>query len=263
MTLFLTALLAHMLSDFVLQPESLVQLKTEGRVKGFVIHWAVVFCVTTLFLLPFGVRISLIFSLPVSVLHIIVDIGKLSLKNLSAPFSRLYLFICDQMAHLLIIAANLILVEALLYPSSIETLLVDMGLREVASEFGEKSFGPTLDYALLILSAVVFTVFAGAHIVRLILDGAAVPLNYRIPSAGRLVGMLERFIILVLVLSGSLSAVGFVLAAKSVARFRELEDRDFAEYYLIGTLASAGLGLVAGVACRYLQPTLNHSVPLW
>lgn len=59
-----------------------------------------------------------------------------------------------------------------------------------------------------------------------------------VPSVGFYVGMLERALILTFLLFEAPAAVGFVVAAKSVARFKELEDRAFAEYYLVGTLMS-------------------------
>lgn len=58
-------------------------------------------------------------------------------------------------------------------------------------------------------------------------------------NRGRVIGILERVLIYYFVLNGHLSAVGFVLAAKGVTRFKELDDREFAEYFLIGTLLSS------------------------
>ena len=58
-------------------------------------------------------------------------------------------------------------------------------------------------------------------------------------NRGRVIGILERVLIYYFVLNGYLSAVGFILAAKGITRFKELEDREFAEYFLIGTLLSA------------------------
>ncbi|MFW6174433.1 MAG: hypothetical protein ACOC5K_01510 [Chloroflexota bacterium] len=57
-------------------------------------------------------------------------------------------------------------------------------------------------------------------------------------ARGRIIGVLERMIVLTLALIGQWGAVGLVVAAKSIARFDALKDRDFGEYYLIGTLAS-------------------------
>jgi hypothetical protein len=38
-----------------------------------------------------------------------------------------------------------------------------------------------------------------------------------------------------------------VIAAKTLARFRQLDDRHFAEYYLVGTLASVTLALASSL----------------
>jgi hypothetical protein len=71
-------------------------------------------------------------------------------------------------------------------------------------------------------------------------------------SRGLLIGVLERALALTLVLIGQLGALGLILAAKALARFRALDDRDFAEYVLIGTLASILLALLVGVGVRVL-----------
>ena len=60
---------------------------------------------------------------------------------------------------------------------------------------------------------------------------------------GATIGILERLLIVAFVLTGSAAAIGFVVAAKTLARFRQLDDRDFAEYYLLGTLASVAVAL--------------------
>jgi hypothetical protein len=49
---------------------------------------------------------------------------------------------------------------------------------------------------------------------------------------------------------GETSAIGFVIAAKSIARFKELDDKEFAEYYLIGSLMSMLLALTGGLAIQ-------------
>jgi hypothetical protein len=66
--------------------------------------------------------------------------------------------------------------------------------------------------------------------------------------------VLERAITLTLLLLDQFGALGLVIAAKSIARFKALEDRDFAEYFLIGTLASVLLALLGGIAVRELLP---------
>lgn len=64
-------------------------------------------------------------------------------------------------------------------------------------------------------------------------------------KAGNMIGKLERVLIVILLLQSQYEAIGFVLAAKSIARFRQLDDKEFAEKYLVGTLASVLLALGA------------------
>lgn len=67
---------------------------------------------------------------------------------------------------------------------------------------------------------------------------------------GATIGVLERLIVCALVLSGQAAAIGFVIAAKTLARFRQLDDRHFAEYYLVGTLASVTLALSTSLVAQ-------------
>ena len=59
------------------------------------------------------------------------------------------------------------------------------------------------------------------------------------------------------VLVGAEAAVGFVIAAKTIARFKQLDDRGFAEYYLLGTLASVSVAIASG----YLGLAALSSLP--
>jgi hypothetical protein len=71
-------------------------------------------------------------------------------------------------------------------------------------------------------------------------------------ARGRIIGILERALALTLVLLGQFGALGLIVAAKALARFRGLEDRDFAEYFLIGTLASLLHAVAVGVGLLLL-----------
>ncbi len=63
---------------------------------------------------------------------------------------------------------------------------------------------------------------------------------------GEAIGVLERLLLVALVLLGEVAAIGFVVAAKTLARFKQLDEREFAEYYLLGTLASVTVALLSG-----------------
>jgi hypothetical protein len=69
-------------------------------------------------------------------------------------------------------------------------------------------------------------------------------------QVGATIGILERLLIVAFMLTGADAAVGFVIAAKTIARFRLLDDRDFAEYYLLGTLGSVSVAILTGMAAR-------------
>ncbi|HEY7523137.1 MAG TPA: DUF3307 domain-containing protein [Candidatus Limnocylindrales bacterium] len=73
---------------------------------------------------------------------------------------------------------------------------------------------------------------------------------------GATIGVLERLLIVVFVLTGSQAAVGFVIAAKTLARFRLLDDRNFAEYYLLGTLASVAVAVASGLLASAALATI-------
>jgi len=66
------------------------------------------------------------------------------------------------------------------------------------------------------------------------------------------IGYLERALIFLLTLRGHPEAIGWIFAAKSIARFRELESRRFTEYYLIGTLTSIFWALLCGTGASNL-----------
>ena len=72
-----------------------------------------------------------------------------------------------------------------------------------------------------------------------------------LPNAGKWIGYIERVLILTFVLAGSVEGVGFLLAAKSVFRFGELnkaKEIRTTEYVLIGTLASFSIAILTGMA---------------
>ena len=108
-----------------------------------------------------------------------------------------------------------------------------------------------------------YTCAGGAALVRRVLD--LVPVSeapkggkdaISVPavelSRGLVIGVLERTLALTLVLTSQFSALGMILAAKAIVRYQALDDRDFAEYVLIGTLTSILIALFVGLGIRAL-----------
>lgn len=64
-------------------------------------------------------------------------------------------------------------------------------------------------------------------------------------KAGRLIGTLERLLILILLVNDGYTAIGFVLTAKSLVRYDKItKDPGFSEYYLLGTLLSTLIAII-------------------
>lgn len=61
------------------------------------------------------------------------------------------------------------------------------------------------------------------------------------------IGIIERMLVMIFVASGQFAAMGLILAGKSLARFEDLKDKEFSEYYLLGTLLSFLFGITGGL----------------
>lgn len=75
------------------------------------------------------------------------------------------------------------------------------------------------------------------------------PTDERQYNAGRAIGILERWLIFAALLGGAdFAVIAFIVAAKGFARFKQLDRREFAEYILIGTLASTLAAVLTAMA---------------
>ena len=75
------------------------------------------------------------------------------------------------------------------------------------------------------------------------------------PNAGKWIGYLERVLILTFIFTDNIDGIGFLLAAKSIFRFGELnrtKDIKVTEYVLIGTFVSFTIAIIVGFGARWL-----------
>lgn len=87
--------------------------------------------------------------------------------------------------------------------------------------------------------------------------------------AGRAIGPLERILAVTCIAYGEPTGIGYLMAAKGFVRSKDLESRDFAEYFLLGTLSSIILAIPIGaVWAQQLQrphpcpgPSAGSAVP--
>lgn len=119
------------------------------------------------------------------------------------------------------------------------------------------------DAALLLAGVLLVQVSTANIVIRLLLDLVGVPAhdNEKRLRGGRVLGPMERLVVVGLGVAGSLTAASLVIAAKALLRFPELRTTargeaplggpsDVTEYFLVGSMASwlVALGGVALVA---------------
>ena len=71
-----------------------------------------------------------------------------------------------------------------------------------------------------------------------------------------LIGTLERILTFIFVMNGNYQAVGFVVAAKSLLRFKESEGTR-AEYVLVGTSLSFSIAILCTLAVQILKGLIS------
>lgn len=151
----------------------------------------------------------------------------------------------------------------------VATFLVDQGLHLIAIVILSSMFGFISTRSLVqwlaaswvntqytyLASIYVACLFGGSILVRLTTRVFQVPTSdvRGVEGAGAYIGVIERLAITTLVALGQHAAVGFVLAAKSIARYKKIEEeKGFGEYYLIGTLTSSTIAILAGLAVKWM-----------
>jgi hypothetical protein len=114
----------------------------------------------------------------------------------------------------------------------------------------------SLDSVLLILCGYIFTLKEGTIFIRLTLNRMRItPKKKDKPTQkdqqeydrGKLIGLLERTFLYFLIIFNQIGAIAIIIALKSLARFKELDDKKFAEYFLIGSLLSVMVAVIPAV----------------
>lgn len=225
MALLVKLILAHLLGDFVLQFNSWVKGKQQKKLKSpfLYIHAGVHFLL--ILLVTWNLDLWKL-ALFVSVSHFIIDTLKLYVSEKTTKIQ--WPFFVDQFLHVVI------LVIAVFYGNW--------------NAFAE---GFTFYFNWKIVTAYVFLSFPVGIIMDKCLTGWSVEQNNEasLPNAGKVIGIVERLLVLTFILLNQWEAIGFLITAKSVFRFNDLKasNRKLTEYILIGTLLSFGIAIFTGV----------------
>ena len=229
--LLLSLLMAHVIGDFYVQNDKYCKKKEESKIKSpfLFIHSVIMGLLAWAFVpaMDFWAFAALVFAT-----HWLIDAMKLGMrKGLGA-------FLTDQMIHV-----GILCFIAYRYTPHHCLPLQFIGLFD-------NIYIPAFAFALLCCLK------PTNILIKLILE------RYRIgetesckgiKNAGALIGNLERILTLAFVMIGQYGAIGFIVAAKSLLRFKET-DTAKTEYVLAGTLLSFGIATLCGLGVKYVIP---------
>lgn len=236
-------MLMHIICDFYLQPKLWVEAKKANTYRSpeLYLH-SLLHGVASLIpavILAVDWRSAACVVVIVAVSHFIIDLWKVTTPR-GEKFSY---FVIDQTLHLSILAviafhiADSVTIEAVLkhenFPDAVMLLFGYLLILKPTS--------------IVIASILKKYPISGS-------GGDDTTQVSGIVAGGELIGYLERLLILTFTLVGSYEAVGFVLAAKSIFRFGELNkanDRNMTEYVLIGSLVSVVITTLVGALLSF------------
>jgi hypothetical protein len=233
-------LVGHVLGDFYLQSDAMAHSKgvDHRAMTGHCLAYAA--CMAAASLVAFsGWRwVAAAFALAVS--HALIDACKSRIGRELGKTSAC--FIVDQALHLIVCV-----IVVLSFRDGQETVPLASAAGVLMGVDAAAETLMVLLTCLIVLKPADLLVRMALADLRLVeVDGSVEGDAHGKPHAraGWLIGRLERLIIVAFVLAGQYTAVAFVLTAKSVARFKRLEDEDFSEIYLVGTLSSAAIAII-------------------
>ncbi len=259
-----TTILAHALADFVFQPNSLMEQKRNiadwraclfAHIKHALIQAILLF----LFLHIFNLSVASKYILSVIAIHAIIDFAKIKFENTSNDMQscvkytkRLVLFTIDQLLHI----ASIIIVWNH-FSFHINSTVLNW-YKNVFGVINESTIGLSIAAGAVVY---VYVCFGGAHFIRLFLDfiyrhvpdyqsklnstgGESGQGALSTLSIGKTIGIIERFLILTLFINGEYVSIAAIIGLKSLARFKNLDNKSFAEYYIVGTLTSLSVAAV-------------------
>lgn len=285
----LLLLIAHLVADFWLQTDAMVKNKTKNLKKHMLHHFMTTGLALIFFNWgdsPYLTGFIGYFLLPlvfIVMTHFVIDLLKLKiLDTIKATdgnsLKKLWFFLIDQILHIM-----MLLIACILF-FKLQATMIITSLLQLFSENHSISIVNTL---LLMIILFIFATSVSGHIVKLAVG--SLPSDFAnfegeftlrhqlketnssyqpkresnfteqyhyltysnpLPSRGRIIGYIERLLVISLTMVGAYSSIAFIIAAKSIARFKQLDDRNWAEYFLLGTLISIFLGLMLGLLAK-------------
>ncbi len=237
-TNFLILLLGHIIGDFYFQNSQMATNKFK-KPSSFVLHIVLYTLAITSVCIPIWNTNLLIPIILTSASHALIDIFKVvfsKIKKFSHLTNQKALgFLLDQTLHIFC----MILVS--IYMTKENIFITTNGLMNWLS-YMSIDYLFVVKFLILLLGNIrpcnilIKTTVQQYKPKEVTSTVAEQPITV---GAGATIGALERFLITVFFVNNQYSLIGLILTAKSIARFSKLSDnKDFAEYYLMGTLLS-------------------------
>lgn len=268
-------IMTHFFCDFIIQSNRILQLRFcrgvkkvffKSSIKGNLYHSIshLVFMVLVLGLAylkdEFEFTKFIIVAIVIAIVHLLIDEGKSIMIYFKHDLKdNIYVFLSDQVIHILSIIVFVSGVKLSKFYSLINFIREDYPKN---LEFIDK----------IIICVIVFIICThgiGIFIKKFMIHGEIKDYsnitkkeiilkkpqdeNLGAKNGGFVIGILERIFILLVVAIGQPAMAGFVLTAKSIARFKKLDDNSFAEYFIIGTFISFIGAIIGGILIKSLN----------
>ena len=233
MSILLRLLLAHIIADFFLQTKWMVEGKENGgkrSMRMLTLHSSIHSLMAYLIVGDWSVWYI---AIVIFVTHFIIDWCKIQFRGNSVSA-----FLIDQLSHVAVI----FVLWMTILPDSISDII-------------KEGTDILPDNILMIVVAYAMMLRPSAILMSLLLKRWQMSSmsNSSLPEAGKWIGYLERILILTFVITGNMEGVGFLLAAKSVFRFGDLnkaKDIKTTEYVMLGTMTSFAIAIIVGLLVK-------------
>jgi hypothetical protein len=276
---------AHLLGDFVFQSDNLMEQRKDKPIVTLVKHVFIHLILLGLASLVVIAFVNHSFSsetihsfgqviLMISIVHFVIDFVKIRLsKKINRICSQALLFLIDQFLHFLtIIIFTTSASEGTIYAVFTGNVGFFEKIAATVCIFVLATYGAGYFLGILLQN------IAPNHelqegIYRLSDEKTEVKTKYESDGSieteiitikteqyfhdspakiGQIIGMLERTLIVILMMIDLTQGLAFLAALKTLARFKQFEHKQFAEYYLIGTLLSSLIGIILGLVASYI-----------
>jgi hypothetical protein len=231
MIILLKLLLAHLLGDFLFQPDSWVKAKEIRKHMAYQLYLHVCVHFVLIMLLIWNATFWK-WALLLSLSHLITDFIKLFAQK---ETTKRKFFFVDQLAHF-----------AFIYVIWALSMKIPFTFPRLENEY------------ILLLIIIIYTLTQPTYaLIKSAISKWSPENNLEsLYSAGKYIGILERLFVFTFIITNNWEGIGFLLAAKSVFRFgnlNESKDRKLTEYVMIGTLLSIGMAMLAGIIFQKLM----------